>query len=956
MRKLAILACLCTLLSLPASSARAQQAMDETYAAKIKEYTTDPRFLNDMIDHLPKSDTVPSPLKYFGDIIGAPGRLHYTHEIYGYLRELAKASPRVMVRTIGRTEENREMIEVIIADEATLQHLEQYRQDLNRLGDPRGLDEATAKQIIDRAKPIYYITAGLHSPETGSPEMLMELAYRLAVEESPMIQNIRNHVIFIFTPAAEPDGRDRVVDIYKLRKANRDFGPGLVYWGHYVAHDNNRDGFGMALALTRNLLKSYLHWKATVMHDLHESVPYLYVSTGTGPYNEYIDPITIDEWHNLAHEEVTELTRRGMPGVWTHGFYTGWAANYLIWMANNRNAIGRFYETFGNSVPDTRERKLQKRQTSREWYRPNPPLEKTMWSLRNNTNYMESGVLTALNYVATHSRRFVENYYIKSKKAVQKGKTEKPYAYVIPANQRRRVATARLINLLRLQGLEVHQLDEKLTWKEEAQKKPKAATNGKSEKKAAAKRFSAPKGSYLVRMDQPYRTLAQILLDRQHFPQKEKPPYDDTGWSLPLLHQVRVQKVNDPAVLQAKMHLLKDDVHPTGRLLHKGRPFYVVNNTAENEFAALRFQLADVQMQAAEEPFTVGKQKFAAGSYIIPAKGNPADLADRLEKAAAKTGLEIVGVKKRPQVPAHDLEVPRIALVHTWVSTPQDAGWWRYAFDAIGIPYTYLSEQDLATEDLSQFNVIIMPRTRANPQTLVQGTTEAGTPLPWQNSAEYQHIGKIDQTPDTRKGMGYEGLMNLKRFIRNGGVFITEGSTAAFPIDMAITRRIRIKRTRNLIARGSVIKAQVTDKKSPIVYGYTDTLAVYFSQVPVFQINKNLGGFRVPDWVKDEMWQKEVPRPVVSFAKKGLLLSGMLKGEKEMAGAPAVVDCPVGEGHVVLFANRPFWRWETHGSHALVFNTILHWNDLRIGWPQRPKEEESQRPAGLFDDLLFGQQ
>ena len=256
----------------------AQQPMDEEYAARIKEYTTDARFLNEMVDHLPVSDSVPSPLEHFGDIIGAPGVLHYTDEIYGYLRKVADSSPRVMVRTIGRTEEDREMIEVILADAGTLRDLETYRGHLNRLADPRAISQAEADEIISVAKPIYYITTGLHSPETGSPEMVMELAYRLAVEDSPLIENIRRNVIVIFT-IAEPDGRDRVVDIYRYRKDHRDVGPGLTYWGHYVAHDNNRDGFGLALNLTRNILDSYLHWKATIMHDLHESVAFLYTST-----------------------------------------------------------------------------------------------------------------------------------------------------------------------------------------------------------------------------------------------------------------------------------------------------------------------------------------------------------------------------------------------------------------------------------------------------------------------------------------------------------------------------------------------------------------------------------------------------------------------------------------------------------------------------------------------------
>ena len=280
--------------------------------------------------------------------------------------------------------------------------------------------------------------------------------------------------------------------------------------------------------------------------------------------------------------------------------------------------------------------------------------------------------------------------------------------------------------------------------------------------------------------------------------------------------------------------------------------------------------------------------------------------------------------------------MPRVALVQTWVSTPQDAGWWRFAFDEIGIPYTLLSEQDLATEDLSRFDVIIMPQTRADPQTLVAGTTEVGDPIPWRRSGEYPSLGVIDETDDVRRGMDYDGLKNLKRFIAGGGVFITEGRTAALPIDMAITRRVSIRRTNQLLVRGSVLRATVEDAASPIAYGYDGSLAVYFSQAPVFEVDADVSSRFIPDWMKDEYWNKEVPRVVMSFAKKDILMSGMLRGEREIAGTPAVIDAPVGDGHVILFANRPFWRWQTRGSHALVFNAMLHWNDLRAGWPSRP--------------------
>ena len=172
----------------------------------------------------------------------------------------------------------------------------------------------------------------------------MELAYRLIVEETPFIQNIRNNVIVFLTPVVEVDGREKVVDRLYYQKKTGKQAP-LIWWGQYVAHDNNRDGLGLGLNLTNAFLRTYLEWHPTVMHDLHESADYLYASTGAGPYNVAVDPVLTDEWWMLAKYEVSELTKRGVPGVWTGSFYDGWTPNYLFWIANLHNSIGRFYET-----------------------------------------------------------------------------------------------------------------------------------------------------------------------------------------------------------------------------------------------------------------------------------------------------------------------------------------------------------------------------------------------------------------------------------------------------------------------------------------------------------------------------------------------------------------------------------------------------------------------------------
>src|SRR6476620_11930807 len=167
------------------------QKVDEEYTRLIKQHLQDPRITTELVDHLPASDTVPSPLKFFGRTVGTPGELTYAKDIYRYYEALAKAAPgRAKYWKIGTTEEGRDIVLLAIADEATLKSLDKYRDMLGSLTDPRKTTEAQAQQLLKTAKPIYYAISGMHSPETGGPEMLIELAYRLIVEETPFIQNI----------------------------------------------------------------------------------------------------------------------------------------------------------------------------------------------------------------------------------------------------------------------------------------------------------------------------------------------------------------------------------------------------------------------------------------------------------------------------------------------------------------------------------------------------------------------------------------------------------------------------------------------------------------------------------------------------------------------------------------------------------------------------------------------
>jgi hypothetical protein len=372
---------------------------------------------------------------------------------------LEKASPRVKVYSIGKTEEGREMIAVAVSSEANLAKLDENRGRLAKLADPRtiGMNEAEADKLVDSSVPIYYITGTIHSPETGAVTALMELAYRLAVDESSYVRSIREGLVTLITPIVEVDGRDRQVDVYNWHLAHPGQNwPSLIYWGKYVAHDNNRDAMGLSLALSRNVLKTFMDWKAQVLHDLHESVPYLYDNTvGDGPYNAWIDPILADEWQMIGYSNMAEMTKFGMPGVFAHGTFDTWSPGYLMFMAASHNGISRLYETFGNGGADTVERTLSPREYSRTWFRQNPPLSKAMWSQRNNNNYQITALLVSLAQFNSNRKLFLKNFYLKSKNSIEKPKVAGPAAYVLPADDPRPAAQAELLRVLQLQGCEI---------------------------------------------------------------------------------------------------------------------------------------------------------------------------------------------------------------------------------------------------------------------------------------------------------------------------------------------------------------------------------------------------------------------------------------------------------------------------------------------------------------------
>ena len=293
---------------------------------------------------------------------------------------------RIKIETIGKSDEDRELVVVWISSDENIKNLAKNRDNLGRIADPRRSSPAEIRQLIATTRPQYHLMGGLHSGETGPSEMLMELAYRLATETSPLIKQIRDNVFVSITPVADPDGRDRNVDwFYRNRElglstpgaggrggaapqatggettgdtpaagggggGGRGGVPGVPYWGKYVFHDNNRD-INLSQVSMRAITDWYFTAHPPIMHDLHESQPLLYTYSGAAPQNPNLDPILFAELPFFSNFELSQMTKWGMPGVYTHAFMDGWSPGYLGSVAYNHNGMMRMYETqAGNDI------------------------------------------------------------------------------------------------------------------------------------------------------------------------------------------------------------------------------------------------------------------------------------------------------------------------------------------------------------------------------------------------------------------------------------------------------------------------------------------------------------------------------------------------------------------------------------------------------------------------------
>jgi len=390
------------------------------------------------------------------------------------------------------------------------------------------------------------------------------------------------------------------------------------------------------------------------------------------------------------------------------------------------------------------------------------------------------------------------------------------------------------------------------------------------------------------------------------------------------MEHVEVREIADKKILDAAVQPVKEkEVHLPGSAQGAG-PLFAVADYGSNNMITLRYRLKEFKVQAAEKEFKQGDTTLPAGSFIVTGD------AGKIRSAVDTLGLTAVAMPSAPQVPMHDVDLPRVALYSTWGNT-QDVGWVRYAFDKFEVPYDLIYKERVKKGDLkSSYDVIIVPNQGGSGKRLVFDVeNRTGEPIAYKKSDRFKNLGMYGESDDITGGMGLEGVAEIEKFVKDGGVLVTLGTASYFPADFGLAPRVDAGRTSaQFYSPGAIVDAEILQPQSPIFYGYDKKIVpVRYASGPLLTVQTNTNPFEPPP-------PGETPPtpPGVLMRYPGgddHVLSGLMRGANEIRNRPAIVDQPNGKGRVILFAGNPCYRWQNFGEFNMLFNTVLNYNDIK---------------------------
>ncbi len=836
---------------------------------------------------LPLLAQVRSPKDYFGHEMGADRQLISWDQIGEYFHYLDNRSDRVMVEELGRTTLDKPFLMVTITAAGDMTRLERLKVIQQRLGRADDLSPEEAAALIHEGKTVVLLTLNIHSTEIASTQESVELAWELATQEDERTRTILENVVLLIVPSLNPDGLEMVRNYYNKTLGTDSEGssfPGLYH--HYAGHDNNRDWFFFNLAESRLVARILYHeWYPEIIYDQHQmgnSSARLFMPPYQDPLNPNVHPRITAATNSLGKYVVAELIDQGFTGIVTgarfNAFYEGTMSKTPLW----HNRIGILSEAASVRIatptfhPKTSLRGMDHALNEYQAQTNFPlPWPGGWWRLRDLVEYEKAATYAILDLAATHKIRYKTNFYELNREAIEKGRTEPPYAWIITPDQHDPTAALELLRRLRYGNVKIYRALE-----------PIETSSG-----------VAPAGSFVIPLAQANRPYIKDLMEIQHYPDirlypggPPLTPYDLTAWTLPLMMGVEVCEATAP--LTGK---LKEEDHPTWELppIKEDASAYLVARRWTNSYRLINGLLKGGKtVGILTEDLTVASETFPKGTFIIPVtRKNRAALL----KASRTYEVSISPLNTPP--PFQTIRAARIAIYGPWVSA-YDEGWTRYVFDQFGFTYTILRNPDFQdVKSITKFDVVIMPSQRTSQ--IVDGK---------RRSDQKEYIGDAPFLPKYQGGIGKEGVKNLKQYLLGGGTILFLGQSGDFAINelgVPATNILKDVPRKEFYAPGTIFKVAL-DPSSHLTYGMPESIPIYYRQDPAYRLRSGA----------------RPHRETAVYDSRNPLLSGWMVSNNILPGKVALAEIATGKGTAVLYGFRVQNRAQTWGTFKLLFNAL----------------------------------
>ncbi|MFC1661127.1 M14 family metallopeptidase [Gemmatimonadota bacterium] len=877
---------------------------------------------------------VTAPEEEFGFRIGADYELANYTQLQAYWERLAKESDRMVLDTIGFTEEGRPQLMAILTSPSNHRELSRYKEIATRMAMAEGVSEEEARELAMEGKAVVWIDGGLHASEVVGAQQISELVYRLTSAEDPETLRILDDVI-VLAVQANPDGMELVSNWY-YNSDDRGGTPedrrydGLpVLYHKYAGHDNNRDFYMGNLSETTNMLRvQYREWFPQIIYNHHQTGPQgtiLFAPPFRNPPNHFLDPLIMTSLDQVGSAMHHRFVQEGKGGSTMRS-----GASYSIWWNGGlrttpyfHNAIGLLTEIQGGpnprEIPFVPQRQLATTDIPL-------PVEPGVLHMRTVIEYSQTANWAVMDYASRNKDLLLFNIWRMGMNSIEKGsgdswtvrasdiyaaadelggmnvggtredyerflrhpENKDPRGFIIPSDQVDFPTAVRFANTLIKNGVQVHRATAEFT----------VAGEG------------YPSGSLVVKTAQAYRPHVLDMFEPQDHPNDFAypggppiPPYDATGWTLAWQMGVEFDRILDD--FDGPFETVKDLLDPpAGEVLGVEGAGYVLTHQANNAFTAVMRLMNDgAEVYWVTEPFSSGGSVYPAGTFFIPSsRGLRADL----EVLAGALGVDFIGVSSVPSGPALELKTPRIGVWDRYGGS-MPSGWLRFILETFEFDFDLVFPQEMDAGDLAdKYDVLVFPDGAVPGAEGPAGRYGRGGPVNAENVPEEYRDRLGSVTVDST-------IPQLRAFLEEGGTIVTlEGSTnLGFHLGLPVTSHLVDEdgnplRPEEFFVPGSLLEVEVVPG-SPVTHGLPGTLVVNFARSPVFSIETGA----------------ENVRPLATYATEAPLLSGWAWGQEKLMGGVAMAEATVGEGTLYLFGPQLTYRSQTHETFPLVFNGIL---------------------------------